>query len=67
MPGVKRERRQAVCVLTLNDPATLNAMTPELMTALAVAVREVADDAQVRALVVTGAGAVSAPVRTSKR
>ena len=56
MPGVKRARRQAVCVLTLDDPATLNAMTPELMTALAVAVREVADDAQVRALVVTGAG-----------
>jgi 2-(1,2-epoxy-1,2-dihydrophenyl)acetyl-CoA isomerase len=56
MPGVKRERHHAVGVLTLDDPATLNAMTPELMGALATAVREVTDDAQIRALIVTGAG-----------
>jgi 2-(1,2-epoxy-1,2-dihydrophenyl)acetyl-CoA isomerase len=56
MPGVKRERHHAVGVLTLDDPATLNAMTPELMGDLATAVREVTEDAQIRALVVTGAG-----------
>jgi 2-(1,2-epoxy-1,2-dihydrophenyl)acetyl-CoA isomerase len=56
MQGVKRERQQAVGVLTLDDPATLNAMTPALMGALAAAVREVTDDAEIRALVVTGAG-----------
>lgn len=56
MPGVKRERDDIVGVLTLDEPATLNAMTPDLLGDLAVAVRETADDPKVRALVVTGAG-----------
>ena len=30
MPGVKRERDDSVGVLTLDEPETLNAMTPDL-------------------------------------
>ena len=56
MPGVKRERAEAVGVLTLDEPATLNAMTPDLLGDLAVAVGEMTADPQVRALVLTGAG-----------
>jgi 2-(1,2-epoxy-1,2-dihydrophenyl)acetyl-CoA isomerase len=56
MPGVKRERADAVGVLTLDEPATLNAMTPDLLGDLAVAIGEMTEDPQVRALVLTGAG-----------
>jgi len=56
MPGVKRERADAVGVLTLDEPATLNAMTPDLLGDLAVAIGEMTDDPQMRALVLTGAG-----------
>lgn len=56
MPGVKREHVDAVGVLTLDEPATLNAMTPDLLGDLAVAVGEMTADPQVRALVLTGAG-----------
>jgi 2-(1,2-epoxy-1,2-dihydrophenyl)acetyl-CoA isomerase len=56
MPGVKRERADAVGVLTLDEPATLNAMTPDLLGDLAIAIGEMTDDPQVRALVLTGAG-----------
>ena len=56
MAGVKRERDGAVAVLTLDETATLNAMTPDLLGDLAVAVREATADPPVRALVLTGAG-----------
>lgn len=56
MGGVKRERDGAVGILTLDEPATLNAMTPDLMEDLARAVGELERDAAVRALVLTGAG-----------
>src|SRR5438552_15443453 len=56
MPGVKRERDDSVGVLTLDEPETLNAMTPDLLGDLAIAIGEVNDDPQVRALVLTGAG-----------
>jgi len=56
MPGVKRERDGSIGVLTLDEPATLNAMTPDLLGDLAIAIGEMTDDPQVRALVVTGAG-----------
>ena len=56
MPGVKRERHDAVGVLTLDEPASLNAMTPDLLGDLARAVAEIAGDPEVRALVLTGAG-----------
>ncbi|MDQ8726692.1 enoyl-CoA hydratase-related protein [Bradyrhizobium sp. LHD-71] len=56
MGGVKRDRDGAVGLLTLDEPASLNAMTPDLLGDLARAVREMADDAGLRALVLTGAG-----------
>src|SRR3954465_7373354 len=56
MPGVKRERVDSVGVLTLDEPATLNAMTPDLLGDLAKAINELTADPEVRALVLTGAG-----------
>jgi 2-(1,2-epoxy-1,2-dihydrophenyl)acetyl-CoA isomerase len=56
MPGVKREREDAVGVLTLDEPASLNAMTPDLLGDLASSIREMTDDPGIRALVLTGAG-----------
>ncbi len=56
MSSVKRERDGKVGILTLNDPASLNAMTPELLGDLARAVGEMGHDPGIRALVLTGAG-----------
>src|ERR1700738_3184606 len=56
MPEVQRERHDDVGLLTLDEPASLNAMTPDLWGDLATAIREMTDDPQVRALVLTGAG-----------
>lgn len=56
MAGVKQTRDGAVGLLTLSEPATLNAMTPDLLGGLAAAIGEMTDDASVRALVLTGEG-----------
>ena len=56
MAGVKRTRDGAVGILTLSEPASLNAMTPELLGALANAVDEMTQGADIRALVLTGEG-----------
>ncbi|MCC8942946.1 1,2-epoxyphenylacetyl-CoA isomerase [Bradyrhizobium ivorense] len=56
MTGVKRGRDGKVGILTLNDPASLNAMTPDLLGDLAMAIGEMTGDAGIRALVVTGEG-----------
>ena len=56
-PAVRVSREGAVAVLTLNDPARRNAMTPALGDALRDAVASLRDDASVRAVVLTGAGA----------
>jgi 2-(1,2-epoxy-1,2-dihydrophenyl)acetyl-CoA isomerase len=56
MPGVKRERNGNVGILTLDEPASLNAMTPDLLGDLATAIAEMTSDPEVRALVLTGAG-----------
>jgi 2-(1,2-epoxy-1,2-dihydrophenyl)acetyl-CoA isomerase len=56
MPGVKRKRDGNVGILTLDEPASLNAMTPDLLGDLALAIAEIAGDPQIRALVLTGAG-----------
>ena len=56
MAGVKQARDGAVAILTLDEPASLNAMTPDLLGALAVAVGEMTQDEGVRALILTGAG-----------
>src|SRR5947209_7884632 len=56
MPGIKRDRNGSVGVLTLDEPETLNAMTPDLLGALATAIHETTADPELRALVLTGAG-----------
>jgi 2-(1,2-epoxy-1,2-dihydrophenyl)acetyl-CoA isomerase len=56
MPGVKREIDEGVAILTLDEPETLNALTPALLGALAAAVDEAGSDPAVRALLLTGAG-----------
>lgn len=49
-------RPDGVAVLTLSDPATLNALTFESYRALGELARSLATDEEVRALVITGAG-----------
>jgi len=46
----------AVATITLNRPERLNAINPELSTALLTALREIRSDASVRVVVLTGAG-----------
>ena len=56
MAGMKQGRDGAVGILTLNEPESLNAMTPDLLGALAKAVAEMTADPSIRALVLTGEG-----------
>ena len=50
------DRDGAVAIITLNRPEALNSMTGELLDTLASVGQEVAADASVRAVVITGAG-----------
>jgi len=50
------EREGPVATLTMNRPATRNALDPDLSHPLGVGLREVSSDANVRAVVLTGAG-----------
>jgi 2-(1,2-epoxy-1,2-dihydrophenyl)acetyl-CoA isomerase len=56
MTSVKQTRDGVVGLLTLNDPASLNAMTPDLLGGLAAAIGEMTSDPTLRALVLTGEG-----------
>jgi 2-(1,2-epoxy-1,2-dihydrophenyl)acetyl-CoA isomerase len=56
MAGVKQARDGAVGILTLDEPASLNAMTPDLLGALAASVADMTRDDTVRALILTGEG-----------
>lgn len=56
MAGVRIGQDGAVRILTLDDPQTLNAMTPQMLGALRSAIAEASDDPQVRCLLLTGAG-----------
>ena len=56
MAGVITEKVGKVGVVTLNEPDSLNAMTPDLLNALRVAVEDLSRSAGIRALVLTGAG-----------
>jgi 2-(1,2-epoxy-1,2-dihydrophenyl)acetyl-CoA isomerase len=56
MAGVKQSRDGAVGILTLDEPASLNAMTPDLLGGLATAIAGMTADPAVRALVLTGEG-----------
>ena len=55
-PLVKSELRGSVRLLTLNDPASFNAMDPNLSAALLAAVEEAEADPATRVVVITGAG-----------
>lgn len=50
------ERSEGVATVTLNRPDRMNSLTDELMTALPQRLRELADDNDVRAVVLRGAG-----------
>jgi 2-(1,2-epoxy-1,2-dihydrophenyl)acetyl-CoA isomerase len=56
MAFVRKELDGALGIVTLDDPATLNAMTPDLMGDLAEAVRDLSGRSDVRCLILTGAG-----------
>src|SRR4051794_4504873 len=53
---IQIEQRGAVRVLTLNRPSALNSFTQAMHAELRTALDAAADDAAVRALLVTGAG-----------
>ena len=59
------ETRNQAAWITLNRPRLLNALSADMLTSLRRAYEAAADDHDVRAVVMTGAGAVSAPVPTS--
>jgi 2-(1,2-epoxy-1,2-dihydrophenyl)acetyl-CoA isomerase len=50
------ETNDGIAVLTLNRPEVLNSINPTLIEEMRSAVKEVADDAHARALLITGAG-----------
>lgn len=56
MTGVLQNKDGAVGILTLDEPDSLNAMTPNLLGGLAKAIGEMTADPAIRALVLTGAG-----------
>lgn len=53
---LKRQTPDGVLILTLNDPATRNALGPDLSEDLVRTVNEFADNPDLRCLVLTGAG-----------
>jgi enoyl-CoA hydratase len=55
-PVLVSERRGAVTVLRLNRPEARNALNPELLTAVGLAMLEAEDNPEVRAVVLTGTG-----------
>ena len=50
------EKRGRIATITLDRPKTLNALNRQLLTDLAEAGREITDDPEIRAAIVTGAG-----------
>ncbi len=53
---ILRDRRGNTEILTLNRPEAANSLNPELMDELGVALQEILDDDEARAVVLTGAG-----------
>lgn len=56
MSAILREKRDAVAILTINRPATLNALDVPTILELGDAFGELETDSAVRAIVITGAG-----------
>ena len=63
MSSVLVSLEAGVLTLTLNRPEKLNAFNPEMHEALRQALERAADEAAIRAVVLTGAGAASARAR----
>lgn len=55
-PQILIERRDPIAIVTLNRPEKRNALSAEMVVRLARFWREIAEDPQVRVIVVTGAG-----------
>jgi enoyl-CoA hydratase len=55
-PVLLVEKRDQIATLTLNRPRSMNALSQDLRTALTHAFREIAEDEEVGAVVLTGAG-----------
>jgi 2-(1,2-epoxy-1,2-dihydrophenyl)acetyl-CoA isomerase len=53
---IQISRHDAVCVLTLNRPASLNSLSLEAIKALLIQLRALKEDPAIRALIITGAG-----------
>jgi enoyl-CoA hydratase/carnithine racemase len=53
---LEEERRGRVAILTINRPHRLNALSPELLTAMGDKLRQWAQEGDVRAVVIRGAG-----------
>jgi enoyl-CoA hydratase len=58
MTVVELERRAHIALVTLNRPEARNAISPEVSQAMAAVLDEIASDAELRAVVVTGRGEV---------
>ena len=56
MPHILIEKIDGIAIVTLNRPEKRNALSPEMVVRLAEFWRDVADDNEVRVVVVTGAG-----------
>lgn len=55
-PILLRDDSEGIARLTLNRPRQYNALSADLMSALQAALDEIADDSQVRAVIIEGAG-----------
>lgn len=55
-PLVLTEKQDGICLVTLNRPAALNALSSGLRSALSAALTELADDPDTEVIILTGAG-----------
>lgn len=63
-PLVLREDDDGVAILTLSSPRSINALSEAMLAALQEALDHIAEDRRVRAVILRGAGIISAPVIT---
>ena len=50
------ERKDGIATVTLNVPDKMNALTPKMRAELPLLAKEIAEDDEVRVVIVTGAG-----------
>ncbi|MGE1062448.1 enoyl-CoA hydratase-related protein [Megasphaera paucivorans] len=56
MENIAVKKTDGICLITINRPNVLNALNTSTLLELQLAVRDAADDKQVRVLIITGAG-----------